>query len=261
MSPSTLLNVFVLAALSLAGANAQVTGTYPATPLASKTFTYPSGIPEKVDTDTGLIRGFQHGYNQCNSTTEGPNSLCQTSFINSIDDFVFGPPANPDLWSLTRKARWLHGAPNLDVEHARSLNTPSKAYAPNNAQNGTFESCEGENQDFPGVYTVNGQVMTYAQPPESEGPITTMPYTARIPASSNCVTYTSSALYTDLPSPSIQIDAVSTALPSGASGSGSPSGSRTGAAAGAQNTSNDASSLAISGVSFLGVVFSILFLA
>lgn len=41
--------------------------------------------PEKVDTDTGLIRGFQHGYNQCNSTTEGPNSLCQTSFINSID--------------------------------------------------------------------------------------------------------------------------------------------------------------------------------
>lgn len=28
--------------------------------------------------------------------------------------------------------------------------------APNNAQNGTFEACLGENQDFPGVYTSNG---------------------------------------------------------------------------------------------------------
>ncbi|KAF7771853.1 hypothetical protein Agabi119p4_6164 [Agaricus bisporus var. burnettii] len=360
MSPSTLLNVFVLAALSLVGANAQV--TYPATPLASKTFTYPSGIPEKVDTDTGLIRGFQHGYNQCNSTTEGPNSLCQTSFINSIDDFCLWAPGEPGsvvantegemvAW-CTKPGRGTRLIPQYALQGVQFIKTPnyvqvagfirqelinidsadyggemdphgadlrgnpmggliySNAFggdggwtqviewhnfmggngfclkacdpnkpddekycehrldrigcaynAPNNAQNGTFESCEGENQDFPGVYTVNGQVMTYAQPPESEGPITTMPYTARIPASSNCVTYTSSALYTDLPSPSIQIGAVSTALPSGASGSGSPSGSRTGAAAGAQNTSNDASSLAISGVSFLGVVFSILFLA
>jgi hypothetical protein len=132
--------------------------------------------------------------------------------------------------------------------------------APNNAKNGTFESCEGENQDFPGAYTLNGQVMTYSQPPESLGAITSMPYTARIPASSNCVTYTSSAIYTGLPSPSIQIDIAPTAVPSG-SGSGTPSGSRTGYAENAQNTSNDASSLAISGISFLGVIFSVLFLA
>lgn len=131
--------------------------------------------------------------------------------------------------------------------------------APNNAKNGTFESCEGENQDFPGVYTENGQVMTYSQPPESLGPITTMPYTPRVPASSNCVTYTSSAIYTALPTPSIKIDVA----PTGASGSGSPSGTRIGTAANAANTtpSNDASSLAISGISFLGVVFSVLFLA
>jgi len=49
-------------------------------------------------------------------------------------------------------------------------------------QNGTFESCEGENQDFPGVYTQNSQTMTYTQPPESLGPITTMPYTVEVTA-------------------------------------------------------------------------------
>jgi hypothetical protein len=137
--------------------------------------------------------------------------------------------------------------------------------SPNNAQNGTFESCEGENQEFPGVYTLNGQVMTYSQPPESLGPITSMPYTARIPASSNCVTYTSSAIYTGLPSPSIQLNAAPTSAPSSGtatrSGSGTASGSRTGSAQNVQNTSNDATSLAISGISFLGVVFSLIFLA
>lgn len=44
---------------------------------------------------------------------------------------------------------------------------------PNQAQNGTFESCEAENQDPPGVFTSNGQVMTYTQPPESLGAIAT----------------------------------------------------------------------------------------
>ncbi|KEP53270.1 mannoprotein [Rhizoctonia solani 123E] len=66
--------------------------------------------------------------------------------------------------------------------------------------NGTFESCQGENQDFPGVYTnAAGQVVTYTQPPESLGAITTIPYTARVPASSNCVSFQSAALYSGLP--------------------------------------------------------------
>jgi hypothetical protein len=67
--------------------------------------------------------------------------------------------------------------------------------APNAVQNGTFTSCEGDNQDFPGVYTQDGQVMTFTQPPESLGAIQTMPYTARVPASSNCVTYSSAQLF------------------------------------------------------------------
>lgn len=65
---------------------------------------------------------------------------------------------------------------------------------------GVFESCEGESQDFPGVYTdASGATQTYTQPPESLGPIQTMPYTARIPKSSNCVASSSAALYPGLP--------------------------------------------------------------
>jgi len=64
------------------------------TPLAAKRFTYP-GVPYQVDTDNG-IRGRQVGYNQCNSTTEGPESLCQTAFINSIEDFCLWAPPEPD---------------------------------------------------------------------------------------------------------------------------------------------------------------------
>jgi hypothetical protein len=41
--------------------------------------------PYQVDTDPQLIRGAQHGYNICNSTTETQESLCQTSHFNSIE--------------------------------------------------------------------------------------------------------------------------------------------------------------------------------
>jgi hypothetical protein len=75
--------------------------------------------------------------------------------------------------------------------------------APNAAKNNTFESCQGDNQEFPGVYTdPSGQIQTYTQPPESLGAITTIPYQPKAPASSNCVTYTSSVIYAALPTPS-----------------------------------------------------------
>ena len=66
--------------------------------------------------------------------------------------------------------------------------------APNNAQNGTFEVCKGDNQDYPGVYTSDGQVMTFTQPPGGIA-ATTMPYQPKVPASSDCTTYASSDLY------------------------------------------------------------------
>lgn len=40
--------------------------------------------PYMVDTSDGP-RGIQVGYNLCNSTTEGPNSLCQTATVNNLD--------------------------------------------------------------------------------------------------------------------------------------------------------------------------------
>lgn len=137
--------------------------------------------------------------------------------------------------------------------------------APNNAQNGTFEACKGENQDFPGVYTTNGAVVTYTQPSESLGAITTMPYTARIPASSDCTTYTSSVLYTSLaavsaPSQSTTTSTSGTSKPTTTPSKGTSSGS-----SGPKTTSgssSDASTLAVGGVAtLLGVAFSALFLA
>ncbi|KAF7979906.1 hypothetical protein HWV62_40300 [Athelia sp. TMB] len=59
---------------------------------------------------------------------------------------------------------------------------------------GEFTSCEGELQDPVGTYTSNGQTLTWSQP--SVLPATsTLPWTPRIPASSNCVTYSSAQLF------------------------------------------------------------------
>jgi hypothetical protein len=122
--------------------------------------------------------------------------------------------------------------------------------APNNAQNGTFESCEGDNQDFPGVYTQNGQVFTYTQPPEALGAIGALPYTARVPASSNCVQMTSSAIYTGLPKVGAAASSVSV------TGSGSSSKQTAGSATqtGGGPTSTNSGERRTAG---LGLVFGV----
>lgn len=111
---------------------------------------------------------------------------------------------------------------------------------------GVFESCEGESQDFPGVYTdAAGAVQTYTQPPESLGAITTMPYTARMPKSSNCVAATSSAIYTGLPSGTLAAAAPTGSAASSASGASSAAASGTAkAASGTTAKSSSASSTA-----------------
>ncbi|KAF8608880.1 hypothetical protein BDV93DRAFT_433086 [Ceratobasidium sp. AG-I] len=272
------------------------------TPLADKRFEY-TNLPYKADTGTGE-RGTQFGYNICNSTTEGPTSLCQTAMINSIDDFcLWGPPEPNSLigntegeavaW-CTKPGRGTRLIPAGALTGVQFMRTPayvqvtghikqdliniaanddggemdphgadrrgnplgglifSNAFPSNNGNNntyqqvvewhnfmganefclkacdptgadddkfcehildrigcaynapaayvdGAFESCQGDNQDFPGIYTSNGQVMTYKQPAESLGAITTMPYDPKIPASSNCVTFQSAALYGGAP--------------------------------------------------------------
>lgn len=107
------LSTVVAIAVSVASVKAQDAPqeTFPAVPLAEKKFSYPDGIvsilprcrcsscahrclhaqPYQVDTDTNLIRGFQSGYNLCNTTTEGQDSKCQTSFFNSLDGELFVP--------------------------------------------------------------------------------------------------------------------------------------------------------------------------
>ncbi|KAF8624428.1 hypothetical protein AX17_007137 [Amanita inopinata Kibby_2008] len=338
-----------------------VTGTFPPVPLASKHFQYPNNIPYKVDTDTGLIRGTQFGYNQCNSTTENQNSLCQTFFSNAIDDFCLWAPSQlsvvadsegemvawctkpgrgtrlipngalqgvqwirtPDYIQVTgfidqtminlKSDDWggemdphgadLRGNPMGGIVFTTAFSQDNKTWeqviewhnfmggnafcfkacdpagpnaahfcehvydrigcaynVPNNGKNGTFEACQGDNQDYPGVYTENGQVMTYTQPPESLGAITTMPYTPRVPASSNCQQFESTSLYAALAS--VTASGSSPTASAGASGAGGkgPHGTATGAAA-HSTSSNEATTLAISGVSLMGVIFSALFLS
>lgn len=59
--------------------------TYETTsPLPLTEYQYPfSAIPEQVN-PYAVGRGPQSGFNRCNSTTEGPNSQCQTMEVNSL---------------------------------------------------------------------------------------------------------------------------------------------------------------------------------
>ncbi|KAF5344897.1 hypothetical protein D9758_011539 [Tetrapyrgos nigripes] len=133
--------------------------------------------------------------------------------------------------------------------------------APNNAQNGTFERCEGEDMMPVGTYVSNGQTLTWTQPPEGVTPVP--PYTPTPAASSNCVTYASSDLFSQLATVGISgtISAGPQATGGSGSGSGGSSGSGTQSAAGS-NSTNAASARGISLVAGLsGVIFSAIFFA
>lgn len=92
----SLHTLFTISLLALA--NAQSPATTSLEPLASKHFTYPD-LPYQVTGDQGGIRGPQFGINQCNSSTEGPNSICQTMFLNSPSDFCMwsSPKQNDNI--------------------------------------------------------------------------------------------------------------------------------------------------------------------
>jgi hypothetical protein len=328
-------------------------------PLASKHIPY-NEIPYQVDPADG-VRGPQQGYNLCNSTTENQNSLCQTSYLNSIDDFCLWAPPIPNetigdtegeevAW-CTKPGRGTRVIPPGALQGVQFMRTPDYLQvvgfidqtkinlqasdtggeldphgadlrgnplgglvystgwssdnstfeqviewhnfmggglfcfkvcdpaganaanfcqhiydrigclynAPNTAQNGTFTSCDGNDQDYPGIYTDSaGVVQTYTQPPESLGAISTMPYQPKVPSSSNCVTFSSEALYasaaTDTVFPS------STKTP-GASSSKSGSGSKPTATGASGNTGGAATVVASTMTSILGVAFAVVFFA
>ena len=142
--------------------------------------------------------------------------------------------------------------------------------------NGSFTSCDGDDQLPPGIYEENNQRLTYTQPPESLGVISTIPYTPFTPSSSNCETLTSANLYTAAAalattSSAAESSATSSASSasetssgaSSASGSSSRSGSASGTApsatgsaggnAAAQGGNSGAEGLKVAGVLAAGV--------
>jgi hypothetical protein len=125
---------------------------------------------------------------------------------------------------------------------------------------GTFESCEGESQDPPGVYTgADGKTTTYKQPPESLGPIASIPYTPRMPKSSNCVPAQSSSLYASAPAASTTPASSAPPASSTAPASSGPAASGSAAASGSNKppasskpSSSQSSSAAMGGASING---------
>lgn len=90
--------------------------------------------------------------------------------------------------------------------------------APANYEEGVFESCLGDDQMYPGYYVgSDGTTSTYTQPPESLGPITSVPYQPETPATSQCTPYVSSELFSNLIG--VGLSSASGATPSGESSS------------------------------------------
>lgn len=84
-SRNTVLALGALGALQAASAQSL-------TPLASKSFAY-DALPTAAAGDNAGPRGPQYGFNNCNLSTAGKDSNCQTLVINSLSDFcIWGIP-------------------------------------------------------------------------------------------------------------------------------------------------------------------------
>ncbi|KAF8873485.1 hypothetical protein BD779DRAFT_1569969 [Infundibulicybe gibba] len=312
MVPRNLLTLFALPTSLVPFFVSGQRSTFPATPLVSKEFPSPTSLPYQVDQDPELIRGRQSGYNICNSTTENQNSQCQTSYVNSLDDFCLWAPMRPNsvvaetegemvAWcvqyiktpdyaqsddyggEMDPHGADLRGNPLGGIVYSTAFDGQAQqviqwhnfmgnnifcikvcdpsgpdaarycdhkfdrigcAYnAPNAARNGTFESCDGDNQD--------------SQPAESLGPITSMPYTAKVPASSNCKQFSSTSAFAALATVSNSAVLASATPTSGAQTSSratsSASGSRNATATGVAPSSG-ASTLVVPSVSVFAIL-------
>ncbi|KAJ6578279.1 hypothetical protein B0H19DRAFT_1122813 [Mycena capillaripes] len=112
--------------------------------------------------------------------------------------------------------------------------------APNNAQAGVFESCDGDDMTPVGTYVVNGVTSVYHQPPSETIPINDgdVPYTPAPAPTSNCVPFQSAAIFTDGVSVTPASGGSASSTPTG---SGSSTGSSTGSS-GSKPTSSTGSS-------------------
>ncbi|BGP55368.1 hypothetical protein JCM8202_004708 [Rhodotorula sphaerocarpa] len=331
-------------------------------PLTAYSFSY-SDVPYQVN-PYNVGRGPQSGFNQCNSSTGGPDSQCQTAITNNISDFclwgspvpnglvgdveaavvaycttdkhgtrVIPPGAITGLQVLrtSKYIQWtghinqtaLNLQPNdyggeLDPHGADLLGNPlgglvystampggdnqteiqvhewnnfigsntfcwkscydsGKQYwgapycqnvfdligcdynMPAAYEDGVFLECDADLQDIVGTYTgTDGKTSTWSQP--SPLPATsTLPWTPRIPASSNCRTYQSTDLFAAATSTGSSASARSTSASAAMTGSGASSmsssratasASRIGAAAAsASGTNSNANAKTQSGTS------------
>ncbi|GAA5981935.1 hypothetical protein JCM10908_004674 [Rhodotorula pacifica] len=103
-------------------------------------------------------------------------------------------------------------------------------------EDGKFLECDSDLQDIVGTYTgADGKTSTYSQPTSLDAGAT-LPYTPRIPSSSNCVTHESSALFpTSLLG--YQSSSAATATSASAANSGSSSGATSGSGPGSTGPS------------------------
>lgn len=132
--------------------------------------------------------------------------------------------------------------------------------APNNAQKNVFESCQGDNQDFPGIYTQEGQVMTYTQPPEAMGDIESMPYQPRVPASSNCRTFSTNELFAAATATSSGSGTTQAPGAKGGKSGNGPTGTRNGAGSSPAQTGRAGHLYVPRGASIASVVGAMAFL-
>ncbi|KAF9472027.1 hypothetical protein BDN70DRAFT_887459 [Pholiota conissans] len=123
---------------------------------------------------------------------------------------------------------------------------------PSAAQDGEFTSCEGELQDVVGVYTTNGQVITWSMP---DPLVTPPPYQPRVPASSNCQTFQSSDLFLAATTTSASVTSTSSGGTGSGAGTGSKSGSGTGTGTGSPSPTTTSGAIrdVPSGIAFMMV--------
>ncbi len=110
---------------------------------------------------------------------------------------------------------------------------------PSNNTDGEFLKCDGDLQDEVGTYTgTDGSTTVWSQPASlTDG--YSMPWTPRIPASSNCVTYSSEELFGTASTTAAAASATATTSPGAAATGGASSGS--GASSGAAVATSGAS--------------------
>ncbi|GAA5876821.1 hypothetical protein JCM16303_006296 [Sporobolomyces ruberrimus] len=323
--------------------NAAATQAGTALPLTEYTYSALSAVPYQVNPYKSE-RGPQSGYNQCNSTTQGDDSDCQTLIINSIDDLcLWGLPGGPKELSTIGESeaatvaycvKDTHGSRPIPPGSITGLQfMKTKAYIqisgyvdqtvlgmtkddlggeldphgllgnplgglvfssglpsgdnsteeqvvewnnfigsgyfcfklcdptyndghnycqnrydllgcsynmPAAVKDGEFTECDGDLQDEVGVYTTNGQVMTYSQPPE--GSPVNPPYTPRVPSSSNCKTYQSTQILGVATTSATSSSATSSASGSTSASAGKTTPSTANSGTGPSNSSTKESS-------------------